>query len=127
MAAFARRAPSLLFVIALLAALSCRTPASITIEVTTDFACSDLHGATVTFAPLLGGEIDTKPETTATDRCDDHYVGQVVIIPSGSDDDEVAIRVVGGFGRDVASCTGPTPGRAASWRDVRCATRRTRI
>jgi hypothetical protein len=97
--------------LALSLALSCRTPTSIAVEVTIDFACKDLHRTTVTAGGALGSDFETRAPTTNSNECVDGYVGRVVIVPSGGNDDDVAIKVVGGFGRDVETCNVPNPGK----------------
>jgi hypothetical protein len=93
-----------------LATGSCRTPTSIAVEVTTDIACADVRGTAITIGAILGSDVETRPLTTKSDSCLDGRLGTLVVIPSGGSDDEVAIKVVTGFGRDVEACNGPSPG-----------------
>ncbi len=77
---------------------SCASPTDITVLVLTDFACSDLHDVTVTVG-ALGRGLETEPYGVSSAVCHDHYAGRLVVVPSGSKSDVVAIKVVGGFGK----------------------------
>ena len=95
---------------------SCASPTDITVLVTTDFECKDLHHVTITVG-RLGAALETAPLTTLSTTCESGYAGRLVVVPSGSKDDVVAIKVVGGFGRtkQAEDCTATydpaTPGR----------------
>ena len=119
----ARRLFLLALVVVLGAALvlsSCASPTDITVLVTTDFECKDLHHVTITVG-RLGAALETAPLTTLSTTCEGGYAGRLVVVPSGSKDDVVAIKVVGGFGKtkqaedctatyDAATPTRPTYG-----------------
>jgi hypothetical protein len=90
---------------------SCREPTQISVEITTDVRCSDVKGTSLTVGNL--SELDVRPITTQTTACTPGEVGRVgnlVVVPSGADDDIVAVRVVLGFGRDPAECIPPSYG-----------------
>jgi formylglycine-generating enzyme required for sulfatase activity len=99
----------ILAAIGLALASSCRSPTDITVEVTADFACADLRGVAVTIGGILGDDLENKGATTTSSSCDQGNVGRVVVIPSGSKDDGIAIKVVAGFGRPVEECAPPYP------------------
>ena len=108
-----RRARPLLAALAVLviaAAVSCRDPTEVTVEITTDIRCPDMKGVTLTVGNLT--DLDQRPVTTATNACDPATlrIGAIVIVPSGDDDETVAVRVVMGFGRDPAECVPPAYG-----------------
>jgi hypothetical protein len=88
-------------------AAACRDPTQITVEVTTDVKCSDLRGTTFTVGEL--STLDERPLTTTTTQCDPALtrIGSMVIVPSGDNDDTVALRVVVGLGKDPADCKPP--------------------
>jgi hypothetical protein len=77
---------------------SCRSPTEITVVVTTDFDCTDLHHVTVTVGEF-GPTLETSPFTSVSTTCAGGYAGKIVVVPSGANDDLVAIKVVGGFGK----------------------------
>jgi len=49
-------------------------------------------------------DLETKPPVTSTMQCDNGRIGALVIVPSGANDDEVAVRVVSGETMDPDSC-----------------------
>ena len=77
---------------------SCASPTDITVLVTTDFDCTDLHHVTVTVG-TLGSSLETAPATALSTTCEGGYAGRLVVVPSGSKDDVLAIKVAGGFGK----------------------------
>jgi hypothetical protein len=95
---------------AIAVAAGCRSPTQITVEVTTDVKCADIRATTFTVGDLTG--LDTRPLTSSTDRCDPALsrIGSLVIVPSGANDDTVAIRVVVGLGKDPSLCVPPNYG-----------------
>jgi len=93
------------------ASSACRSATMMTVEVTADFPCGDLHGVAIALGPGLGGDLDEKGAASTAITCDKGYVGRLVVVPSGDNEDEIGIRVVGGFGRDVEECAGPSPGK----------------
>lgn len=99
-------------VLAPCALLSCRSATEMTVVVTTDFPCDDLHHVDIMIGALGDAlEHDRSPTTTST-TCTDGYVGKVVIVPNGSNSDEVGIKIVAGFGtKNAEQCApdGETP------------------
>ena len=86
--------------------VSCRAPTQITMVLSTDIACADLRGVSVTVGNL--GEVETKTETTSTTSCTDGgELGSLVVVPSGGTGDTVAIKIVAGYKRDPEQCTPP--------------------
>ncbi len=85
---------------------SCRTPTEIVVDVSLDFSCGDLKNTTVTVgAP---SDVETAPPVVVTAECKGGRVGSVVLVPSGTKNDNVAIKVVGGFVTKTAEqCTPP--------------------
>ncbi len=85
---------------------SCLSPTEITVVVTTDFDCSDLHHVTITVG-TLGRALETSPPTSVSTTCTAGNAGTIVVVPSGSKSDLVAIKVVGGFGKTALAedCT----------------------
>jgi outer membrane protein assembly factor BamB len=98
------------FAVAALASapVACRTATEVTIDVTTDIACVDARGSSVTVGRLgSDGGIEDKPAASTSMRCDAGRLGALVIVPSGASDDEVAFKIVMGFTRQVESCVVP--------------------
>lgn len=88
--------------------IACRTPTSITVEITTDVACADLKG--VTIASGDPAKLDSLAPVATTTRCaadgaSKNRVGSLVIVPSGATDAQVGVRVVAGVEKPVAECT----------------------
>ncbi len=85
---------------------ACREPTQITVRVSTDVPCTDLRGTVVTAGVL--GALAGAGARGETDRCDPETgrLGTLVVVPSGGRDEQVAVEVVAGFGRDVADCEG---------------------
>jgi hypothetical protein len=97
---------------ALLFALAgCRTPTQVTLEITTDVDCTVLHklGTTITVGTL--DEIECTPPTPLTFQCDAGRIGSLVVVPSGAQNEEFAVKVVTGVASappmpvpDASSC-----------------------
>ncbi|MDB4995370.1 MAG: repeat domain protein [Myxococcaceae bacterium] len=91
---------------ALLTVLSCRDATSITVEVTTDLVCD---GSAKLEMGIAAGKLDTletRPFITTRTWCEPvgGRIGSLVLVPSGDEDEEVAVRVVGAVGRSASSC-----------------------
>ncbi len=83
----------------------CRTSTQITIDVSTDVACSSWQGAAITVGEL-GLALEALPPTTTSTYCNDAgHVGTLVAIPSGADNAKVAFRVVGAVTASLDACT----------------------
>jgi len=93
---------------AVVLAASCREPTQITVTITTDAKCSDIDGVGVSVG-ALGEGLENKPASALSLRCDDATgrIGTLVLVPSGSDGDEVAFRVTAGYGQKVEDCKPP--------------------
>jgi len=88
--------------------VACQDPTQITVRVTTDLPCDKASGLTVTTGRL--GEIEDKAPSASTTFCENGLLGTVVMVPSGGKDEESAIRLVLGHGRDPESCRAPDYG-----------------
>jgi len=91
-----------------LALAGCRTPTSITLTINGDIRCEDLKG--VAIATGTRDAIESAAPTTTTTKCSMNpdgttRVGSLVIVPSGANDAEIAIRVTAGIDRPVEECT----------------------
>lgn len=89
---------------------ACRTasPTSITLTIRTDLSCDDLK--TVSVAVAAPSEVDAKPPGTVTTACTPldqelSTVGSLVVVPSGANDAEVGVRVLGGVTKIADRCT----------------------
>ncbi len=95
---------------ALLLVGACRTPTQIEIEITTDLACSELRGVTVTAGPP--DDVEGAPVSTATTDCREEggttFVGTIVVAPQGEKSSPVAIKIVAGVNSVPESCTAET-------------------
>jgi len=84
----------------------CHSEAYIELDVSTNVQCSDVGGTAVTVGVL--GQIETRPPVASTDACgQDGSIGTLTILPSVSEDDEVAIKVVMGLHQQGDACTPP--------------------
>jgi alpha-tubulin suppressor-like RCC1 family protein len=84
----------------------CRAPTQLTLAMSTDSACANLGGTSVTVGHL--GEIELKAPTTSSAFCDaSGNLGSLVVVPSASKGDEVAVKVVAGVGKSADGCTPP--------------------
>ena len=91
---------------ALAAQLGCQPPTEITLELSTDIACpGSFQGVTVTVASR--DAVETNAAGAVTTQCDSvtGRIGSIVVVPSGSRDDEVAIKVVAGRDMSPEDCT----------------------
>jgi hypothetical protein len=87
-------------------AVSCLNPTQITLHVSTNAPCKDAKqwkGVSVyTGSPT---DVETKAATLTTTACSaDGQIGTLVLVPSGSDSDEIGIRAVAGLLRDPEDC-----------------------
>ncbi len=107
------------FGLAALALPACSSPTDITVVVTTDFACAQLNGVTITLG-TPGPDLEHGPAATVSIDCtegdggDAHsYAGRLVVVPSDGKNDLVAVKVVGGFGTvpgaENCNAVGDTP------------------
>ena len=82
--------------VALLWCVACREPTQITLEITTDVPCDSLSDVAITTGATTV-DAEGRPVTVVTSRCDKSTgrIGSLVIVPSGSVDDAVAITVTG--------------------------------
>ena len=103
-----RKLAAALPAIAAIAALGCKEPTQITIEVTTDVPCSSataLRGTNIVVGVLgADGGIEDRPPTSSRTHCADGYIGSLVVVPSGSNDSPIAFRVTTGIGKSVDDC-----------------------
>jgi hypothetical protein len=89
-----------------LTCVACRSPTQITVIVTTDVDCSKLGGTSIATGRL--DEFPGKPPAATATRCDrvTGELGTLVVVPSGAKDEEVALRIVTGVGKDPEACSG---------------------
>jgi N-acetylneuraminic acid mutarotase len=86
-----------------LAALGCRSPTEITVEVTTDLTCDHLSGTGI--AVGSSATLKEKDLASVTTHCEGGRIGALVVVPNGDDGAEVAIRVVSGLnGKSADAC-----------------------
>ncbi len=88
-----------------MAAIGCRSPTEIRLEVTTDQKCTDWKGAAIAVGELGVGLENAAPSTSTTSCDDAGHVGSVVVIPSGADGANVAFKVVGAVDHGLEQCT----------------------
>jgi alpha-tubulin suppressor-like RCC1 family protein len=84
----------------------CRGATQISVEVTTDVDCAAYTATTLTVG-RLGAINPASPATQASSCGPNGRIGSVVIVPSGADDEAVAVEVVGGVGVDPTRCAEP--------------------
>lgn len=78
-----------------LTAAACREPTQITIYITTNVPCADLDGVNIIVGPA--SSLDSRARSASTSACDPSgKVGSIVVVPSGTSDDPVAIAVIAG-------------------------------
>lgn len=80
---------------------SCRSPTEIRFEVTTDVPCSDVRGVEVQVGSVA--DYQGRPPSSAG-TCKDGRIGALVVVPSGSKSDVVAVQFVLGRGTDPSDC-----------------------
>src|SRR5262245_43212128 len=92
-------------VVALSATSSCLAPTEITLVLSTDVPCASIRGTAI----AIGAPGDDKTGiATSVQRCsDDGGIGTLVVVPSGSIDDSVAVRVMLGMQSDPETCKEP--------------------
>jgi alpha-tubulin suppressor-like RCC1 family protein len=85
--------------------LACRDATQITVVVTTDLDCKDHGGTDIVVGSL--GSLPAVP-TTSSNQCDaNKSVGNLVIIPAGAHDSEIAFQVTTGVGINPETCNDP--------------------
>lgn len=87
---------------------SCREPTQITLELSTDIGCKDLGDTSIYVgtAHELARPLSALTPAAVTKGCIDAqpgHIGAIVVLPSGSDDERVSLRVV--TGRRTSNCT----------------------
>src|SRR5512137_2909405 len=87
---------------------ACREPTQITLEITTDVPCDKLSDVAITTGPTTAG-VEGSAITLLTSKCDKATgrIGSLVVVPSGSVDDAVAIKVTGRVMQKGDATTGP--------------------
>ncbi len=92
-------------VVALTSAGACRAPTQVTAEVFTDLPCDPAKPPhTLIRIGRLDGNLRLRPATVDTRTCLNQRVGSIVVVPSGSTDEEFAIEVLTSLG-DTNACT----------------------
>ncbi|HVJ15263.1 MAG TPA: hypothetical protein VM686_07475, partial [Polyangiaceae bacterium] len=82
--------------------LGCREPTQITVELGTDVHCDEVWGTNLTAGVL--GEVEDQPPSLETQACRNGRIGSIVLVPSDSSSDKVALRTVTGVGKLPADC-----------------------
>jgi hypothetical protein len=86
---------------------SCLGPTELRLHVHTNVPCTDSaqwKGVAV-YAGVTGESLEAKAPALTTTSCDkDGQVGSLVVVPSGSKDDEVGLRVVAGLSYKPEEC-----------------------
>ncbi len=98
-----RRVSATMAALAAVLATACKTPAQITIEITTDLSCEEIRQTNIIVGPP--GETDRATPAASTTTCVDARVGSLVIVPSGSPRAEIRIAVISGVTRPADGCT----------------------
>jgi len=105
---------------------ACREPTQITLEVRTDLRCADRITSAIVVGTLAqtAESLTSRPPAVETTDCTENgsgeaFIGSLVVVPSGDDTGEVAIKVVAGVGIPPVDCTGPTDKRCITARRVR--------
>src|SRR3984957_13481338 len=94
--------PALLVSAAALA--GCRSPTQITFDITTNVDCSEITDTSLTSGPLAA-LTDGRPATAVAHGCaSTANIGSVVVVPSGSDTDLIAVEIVTGIGVEPDQC-----------------------
>ena len=105
-----------LAIIAIVAS-SCLEPTEITVQITSD-ACGSLTQTGI--AMKLSADAPNDAFAATQDGCQGPgVVGSIVLVPSHSPDDLVAIEVVGGLGKDPATCAHADPKCIVARRSLR--------
>jgi hypothetical protein len=90
------------------ASLACQSATAIVVDVSTDVPCGGARAGHLTTSIAAGelASIDERPPAATVTRCDPATgrIGSLVVVPSGADNAEIAIRVVTGVDRDPVSC-----------------------
>ena len=89
-------------------AFGCDEPTSIAVRVTSDLPCTALKGVTIQAGPP--GAPARASETTTSCRAegDATVIGTLVLVPGGSEDANVSVRVLGGVDVAVEACKDET-------------------
>jgi alpha-tubulin suppressor-like RCC1 family protein len=96
-------------------AIDCRAPTQITLVLSTDVDCTQNKMTTAIIVGTLAS-LDARPPAATTTACG--AMGTLVLVPSGGDGDEVAVKVVGGIGVAPDGCTDPKDKRCIIARRV---------
>jgi|SRR5579884_3295276 len=87
---------------------ACQPATAIVVDITTDVPCGTPPAAHMTTQIAIGtaADVDARPPVATTGHCDvaSGHIGSLVIVPSGPEDGEVAVRVVTGVARPAGAC-----------------------
>jgi hypothetical protein len=85
---------------------SCREPTEITLQIRTNEPCrNDKWPGVAVYVGQPGQDLETVAPTLVTSQCDqDGYVGSLVVVPSGSKQSQLGVRVVAGVTRHPEEC-----------------------
>lgn len=91
------------------AALGCRTPTQVTVEIVADLPCSQLQGVDIIVGDPTG--VAEKIAATSTEQCEAgdpmSRIGSIVITPSDEKNAPFGVQVVAGVDRNIQECTAP--------------------
>jgi formylglycine-generating enzyme required for sulfatase activity len=95
----------------LAAAAGCRDPTAVTLDLSTDVACSEVQGTSIS----VGNEAEVEGRSPAAITADctnggtdaDNPIGTLVVVPSDDDSDPFAIKVVLGIDVTAEECMAP--------------------
>lgn len=85
---------------------ACREPTEITLQIRTNVRCDgkSWRGVAV-YVGEPGEDAERAAPTLVTTQCDEQgYIGSLVVVPSGSKQSEVGVRVVAGLEREPEAC-----------------------
>jgi hypothetical protein len=90
----------------LLAGPACRTPTEVTVSITTDVPCTkEAWKGIAVYVGTPGLDVETRAPSLTSTSCDAKgNVGSIVLVPSGSDDADIGVRVVAGVTRAPDDC-----------------------
>jgi hypothetical protein len=85
---------------------ACRTPTEVTVNITTDVPCTkEAWQGIALYAGSPGLDVETRAPSLTSTSCDaSGNVGSIVLVPSGSDDADIEVRVVAGVTRAPDDC-----------------------
>lgn len=87
---------------ALILPSGCRAPTEILLDLRTDVDCRDISATTIAVGTL--DDLERRPIATSTSACTLGRIGTLMLVPSGDNTAEVAVRVVTAFSKTPEDC-----------------------